>query len=73
MFQLALAHSPPLSEIFVFTDASAKDAYLYDAVKALALEKQTKVGLSLKKLVLVRLNNLGRKIYKKSSGQVLLC
>ncbi|XP_037533684.1 von Willebrand factor A domain-containing protein 7 [Nematolebias whitei] len=40
---LALAHSPPLSEIFVFTDASAKDAYLFDAVKALALEKQIKI------------------------------
>ncbi|KAM9358829.1 von Willebrand factor A domain-containing protein 7 [Symphorus nematophorus] len=41
--QLALTHSPPLSEIFVFTDASPKDAYLFDAVKALALEKQSKV------------------------------
>ncbi|XP_017297416.1 von Willebrand factor A domain-containing protein 7 [Kryptolebias marmoratus] len=41
--QLALTHSPPLSEIFVFTDASAKDAYLFDAVKALALEKQSKI------------------------------
>ncbi|XP_028321008.1 von Willebrand factor A domain-containing protein 7 [Gouania willdenowi] len=41
--QLALTHSPPLSEIFVFTDASPKDGHLFDAVKALALEKQTKV------------------------------
>ncbi|XP_054598867.1 von Willebrand factor A domain-containing protein 7 isoform X2 [Nothobranchius furzeri] len=41
--QLALTHSPPLSEIFVFTDASAKDDYLFDAVKALALEKQSKI------------------------------
>ncbi|XP_051253637.1 von Willebrand factor A domain-containing protein 7 [Dicentrarchus labrax] len=41
--RLALTHSPPLSEIFVFTDASPKDAHLYDAVKALALEKQSKV------------------------------
>lgn len=41
--QLALTHSPPLSEIFVFTDASPKDSHLFDAVKALALEKQTKV------------------------------
>ncbi|XP_028855507.1 LOW QUALITY PROTEIN: von Willebrand factor A domain-containing protein 7-like [Denticeps clupeoides] len=41
--QLALMHSPPLSEIFVFTDASPKDAHLYDAVKALSLEKQSKV------------------------------
>uniref|UniRef100_A0A3Q3KNU7 von Willebrand factor A domain containing 7 n=1 Tax=Mastacembelus armatus TaxID=205130 RepID=A0A3Q3KNU7_9TELE len=40
---LALTHSPPLSEIFVFTDASPKDAHLFDAVKALALEKQSKV------------------------------
>uniref|UniRef100_A0A8D2ZG30 von Willebrand factor A domain containing 7 n=1 Tax=Scophthalmus maximus TaxID=52904 RepID=A0A8D2ZG30_SCOMX len=35
--QLALTHSPPLSEIFVFTDASPKDAHLFDAVKALFL------------------------------------
>ncbi|KAG7479726.1 hypothetical protein JOB18_033635 [Solea senegalensis] len=41
--QLALTHSPPLSEIFVFTDASPKDAHLFDTVKALALEKQSKV------------------------------
>ncbi|XP_072311351.1 von Willebrand factor A domain-containing protein 7 [Eucyclogobius newberryi] len=41
--QLALTHSPPLSEIFVFTDASPKDAHLFDAVKALVLEKQSKV------------------------------
>ncbi|XP_034556682.1 von Willebrand factor A domain-containing protein 7 [Notolabrus celidotus] len=40
---LALTHSPPLSDIFVFTDASPKDAHLFDAVKALALEKQSKV------------------------------
>ncbi|XP_041849823.1 von Willebrand factor A domain-containing protein 7 isoform X2 [Melanotaenia boesemani] len=41
--QLALTHSPPLSEIFVFTDASPKDAHLFDTVKALALEKQSKI------------------------------
>ncbi|KAK7906764.1 hypothetical protein WMY93_015376 [Mugilogobius chulae] len=41
--QLALTHSPPLSEIFVFTDASPKDAHLFEAVKALVLEKQSKV------------------------------
>ncbi|XP_061576207.1 von Willebrand factor A domain-containing protein 7 isoform X2 [Cololabis saira] len=41
--QLALTHSPPLSEIFVFTDASPKDAHLFDAVKALALKKQSKI------------------------------
>ncbi|XP_067102530.1 von Willebrand factor A domain-containing protein 7 [Osmerus mordax] len=41
--QLALTHSPALSEIFVFTDASPKDAHLYSAVKALTLEKQCKV------------------------------
>ncbi|XP_019748225.1 von Willebrand factor A domain-containing protein 7-like [Hippocampus comes] len=41
--QLALTHSPPLSEIFVFTDASPKDAHLFDVVKALALTKQSKV------------------------------
>ncbi|XP_046720564.1 von Willebrand factor A domain-containing protein 7 isoform X2 [Silurus meridionalis] len=41
--QLALIHSPPLSEIFVFTDASPKDSHLYNTVKALILEKQSKV------------------------------
>ncbi|XP_051934053.1 von Willebrand factor A domain-containing protein 7 [Hippocampus zosterae] len=41
--QLALTHSPPLSEIFVFTDASPKDAHLFDVVKALAFTKQSKV------------------------------
>ncbi|XP_077578997.1 von Willebrand factor A domain-containing protein 7 [Stigmatopora nigra] len=41
--QLALTHSPPLSEIFVFTDASPKDAHLFDVLKALALTKQSKV------------------------------
>uniref|UniRef100_A0A8C9UZQ0 von Willebrand factor A domain containing 7 n=1 Tax=Scleropages formosus TaxID=113540 RepID=A0A8C9UZQ0_SCLFO len=40
---LALTHSPPLSEIFVFTDASPKDAHLNSTVEALALEKQSKV------------------------------
>ncbi|KAJ7995232.1 hypothetical protein DPEC_G00242400 [Dallia pectoralis] len=40
---LALTRSPPLSEIFVFTDASPKDASLYDAVLALTMEKQCKV------------------------------
>lgn len=43
LFQLALIHSPPLSEIFVFTDASPKDSHLYSTVKALILEKQSKV------------------------------
>ncbi|XP_062275291.1 von Willebrand factor A domain-containing protein 7 [Scomber scombrus] len=41
--QLALTHSPPMSEIFVFTDASPKDAHLIDAVTALTLEKQCTV------------------------------
>ncbi|KAJ8368947.1 hypothetical protein SKAU_G00089750 [Synaphobranchus kaupii] len=45
--QLALTHSPPLSEIFVFTDASPKDAHLYSAVEALTLEKQSKVSFLL--------------------------
>ncbi len=42
--QLALIHSPPLSEIFVFTDASPKDHHLQSAVQALILAKQTKVN-----------------------------
>ncbi|KAJ3591363.1 hypothetical protein NHX12_009308 [Muraenolepis orangiensis] len=41
--QLALTHSPPLSEIFVFTDASPKDAQLFSSVKALALQRRCKV------------------------------
>ncbi|XP_016132174.1 von Willebrand factor A domain-containing protein 7 [Sinocyclocheilus grahami] len=45
--QLALTHSPPLSEIFVFTDASPKDHHLQSAVQALILEKQTKVNFLL--------------------------
>ncbi|KAJ8280738.1 hypothetical protein GJAV_G00058410 [Gymnothorax javanicus] len=45
--QLALTHSPPLSEIFVFTDASPKDAHLYSTVEALTLEKQSKVSFLL--------------------------
>ncbi|KAM4628348.1 von Willebrand factor A domain-containing protein 7 isoform 2-T2 [Polymixia lowei] len=45
--QLALTHSPPMSEIFVFTDASPKDAHLFSAVKALTLEKQCKVNFLL--------------------------
>ncbi|KAL4647360.1 von Willebrand factor A domain-containing protein 7-like [Arapaima gigas] len=44
---LALTHSPPLSEIFVFTDASPKDAHLNSTVEALALEKQSKVSFLL--------------------------
>ncbi|XP_048024996.1 von Willebrand factor A domain-containing protein 7 [Megalobrama amblycephala] len=45
--QLALTHSPPLSEIFVFTDASPKDHHLQRVVQALILEKQTKVNFLL--------------------------
>ncbi|XP_052438590.1 von Willebrand factor A domain-containing protein 7 [Carassius gibelio] len=45
--QMALTHSPPLSEIFVFTDASPKDHHLQSAVQALILEKQTKVNFLL--------------------------
>ncbi|XP_015461758.3 von Willebrand factor A domain-containing protein 7 [Astyanax mexicanus] len=41
--ELALIHSPPLSEIFVFTDASPKDRHLYSTVKSLILEKKSKV------------------------------
>ncbi|XP_067406908.1 von Willebrand factor A domain-containing protein 7 [Emydura macquarii macquarii] len=41
--QLALLHSPPMSEIFVFTDASAKDAHLRASVEALIQERRCKV------------------------------
>ncbi|XP_051580418.1 von Willebrand factor A domain-containing protein 7-like [Myxocyprinus asiaticus] len=45
--QLALTHCPPLSEIFVFTNASPKDHHLQSSVQALILEKQTKVNFLL--------------------------
>ncbi|XP_061475252.1 von Willebrand factor A domain-containing protein 7 isoform X2 [Rhineura floridana] len=41
--QLALQTSPPYSEIFVFTDASAKDAHLKNSVEALIQEQKCKV------------------------------
>ncbi|XP_053154736.1 von Willebrand factor A domain-containing protein 7 isoform X2 [Hemicordylus capensis] len=41
--QLALQNSPPYSEIFVFTDASAKDAHLKNSVEALIREQKCKV------------------------------
>ncbi|XP_066560124.1 von Willebrand factor A domain-containing protein 7 [Amia ocellicauda] len=40
---LALLHSPPLSEIYVFTDASPKDRHLQSTVEGLILEKHIKV------------------------------
>uniref|UniRef100_A0A8D2J2V7 von Willebrand factor A domain containing 7 n=1 Tax=Varanus komodoensis TaxID=61221 RepID=A0A8D2J2V7_VARKO len=41
--ELALQSSPAYSEIFVFTDASAKDAHLKNSVEALIQEKKCKV------------------------------
>ncbi|KAH0630440.1 hypothetical protein JD844_013469 [Phrynosoma platyrhinos] len=41
--ELALQYSPPYSEIFVFTDASAKDAHLKNSVESLSQEKKCKV------------------------------
>ncbi|XP_069491245.1 von Willebrand factor A domain-containing protein 7 isoform X2 [Ambystoma mexicanum] len=41
--QLALMNTPPHSEIFVFTDASAKDAELKKAVESLIQERKAKV------------------------------
>uniref|UniRef100_A0ACB8EG84 Uncharacterized protein n=1 Tax=Sphaerodactylus townsendi TaxID=933632 RepID=A0ACB8EG84_9SAUR len=41
--ELALQNSPPYSEIFVFTDASAKDAHLQNSVEALIQEQKCKV------------------------------
>uniref|UniRef100_A0A8C2ZQA2 von Willebrand factor A domain containing 7 n=1 Tax=Cyclopterus lumpus TaxID=8103 RepID=A0A8C2ZQA2_CYCLU len=63
--QLALTHSPPLSEIFVFTDASPKDAHLFDVVKALALEKQSKVTFLLTEDPNYTSESRGRKRRKK--------
>ncbi|XP_066437705.1 von Willebrand factor A domain-containing protein 7 isoform X2 [Eleutherodactylus coqui] len=42
--QLALIHTPPHSEIFVFTDASSKDAHLRSNVEALIQERKMKVS-----------------------------
>ncbi|XP_007445463.2 von Willebrand factor A domain-containing protein 7-like [Python bivittatus] len=42
--ELALQNSPPYSEIFVFTDASAKDAHLKNSVESLIQEKKCKVS-----------------------------
>ncbi|XP_034379649.1 von Willebrand factor A domain-containing protein 7 isoform X1 [Arvicanthis niloticus] len=41
--ELALQHTPPLSDIFVFTDASPKDAFLTDRVESLTQEKRCRV------------------------------
>ncbi|MBN3319139.1 VWA7 protein, partial [Atractosteus spatula] len=41
--QMALIHSPPQSEIYVFTDASPKDRHLQSAVEGLTVEKRIKV------------------------------
>ncbi|KAM4641217.1 LOW QUALITY PROTEIN: von Willebrand factor A domain-containing protein 7, partial [Discoglossus pictus] len=41
--QLALIHTPPHSEIFVFTDASSKDGHLRSSVEALIQERKIKV------------------------------
>lgn len=41
--ELALLHTPPLSDIFVFTDASPKDAYLTNRVESLTRERRCRV------------------------------
>ncbi|XP_077017460.1 von Willebrand factor A domain-containing protein 7 isoform X2 [Tamandua tetradactyla] len=41
--ELALLHTPPLSDIFVFTDASPKDALLTNRVESLAQEQRCRV------------------------------
>ncbi|KAG8448659.1 hypothetical protein GDO86_015656 [Hymenochirus boettgeri] len=42
--QLALIHTPPNSEIFVFTDASSKDIHLKSSVESLIQERKIKVS-----------------------------
>ena len=42
--QLALLHTPPLSDIFVFTDASPKDAFLTNRVESLTQERRCRVS-----------------------------
>ncbi|KAK2508851.1 hypothetical protein MC885_011793, partial [Smutsia gigantea] len=41
--ELALLHTPPLSDIFVFTDASPKDAFLTHRVESLTQERRCRV------------------------------
>ncbi|XP_021511537.1 von Willebrand factor A domain-containing protein 7 [Meriones unguiculatus] len=41
--ELALLHTPPLSDIFVFTDASPKDAFLTARVESLSRERRCRV------------------------------
>ncbi|XP_069902833.1 von Willebrand factor A domain-containing protein 7 isoform X3 [Globicephala melas] len=41
--ELALQHTPPLSDIFVFTDASPKDAFLTNRVESLTQERRCRV------------------------------
>ncbi|XP_041616247.1 von Willebrand factor A domain-containing protein 7 isoform X2 [Vulpes lagopus] len=41
--ELALLHTPPLSDIFVFTDASPKDAVLTNRVESLTQERRCRV------------------------------
>ncbi|XP_021005219.1 von Willebrand factor A domain-containing protein 7 [Mus caroli] len=41
--ELALLHTPPLSDIFVFTDASPKDALLTNRVESLTRERRCRV------------------------------
>lgn len=45
--QLALTGAPPNSEIFVFTDAAAKDDYLKNTVLALIEQTKSRVSMSL--------------------------
>lgn len=45
-WQLALTAAPPSSEIFVFTDAPAKDAYLKSTITALIESRKTVVGVT---------------------------
>uniref|UniRef100_A0A8C2VC24 von Willebrand factor A domain containing 7 n=2 Tax=Chinchilla lanigera TaxID=34839 RepID=A0A8C2VC24_CHILA len=41
--ELALLHTPPLSDIFVFTDASPKDAFLTNRIESLTQERRCRV------------------------------
>ncbi|XP_043939218.1 von Willebrand factor A domain-containing protein 7 isoform X2 [Protopterus annectens] len=41
--QMALLNSPPLSDIFVFTDASAKDMHLKNTLESLLHERRSRV------------------------------
>ncbi|KAJ8258047.1 hypothetical protein GJAV_G00192600 [Gymnothorax javanicus] len=73
--QLALTNAPPFSEIFVFTDAPAKDSYLRSTVNALTQRTQSAVTFLLTNVlgarrrrnsgIMNRMSASGNKLYQE--------